>query len=190
MAHPSGAPHKVTTDRRQLVTFFLLLAGFSAVFGYAVLPYMDPARSNLVGQPAPPLTLPVLAGGPAGNRISLSDYRGRIVVLDFWASWCGPCRAQAPILERVARQFEARGVSFIGVNTGDDEENARSYWTSSGSSYPSVFDGQGAGARVFGATQLPTLVFIQATGKVAKVEARLLQEVELSAQLEQMLKQP
>lgn len=181
------AEHKPTTDRRQLVTFVGLLAAASGIFGYAVLPYLDPARSQVKGKTAPDFTLPVLSGGPEGNRISLSDYRGRVVVLDFWASWCGPCRAQAPILDALARKFEAQGVSFIGVNTGDEEANARAYLTKANLSYPSVFDGQGVVGRNFGADQLPTLAIVSPSGKTEMIESRLMTEKELTAHIEQVL---
>jgi cytochrome c biogenesis protein CcmG, thiol:disulfide interchange protein DsbE len=181
------AEYKTTTDRRQMLTFLGLAGAAAGVFGYAVLPYLDPGRSQLRGKAAPGFTLPVISGGPQGNRISLSDYRGRLVVLDFWASWCGPCRAQAPILDKLAQEYEARGVSFIGVNTGDEEVNARAYLSSTNPSYPSVFDGQGVAARNYGANQLPTLVIISKAGVTVMIEARMLTYAELSARLDQAL---
>jgi cytochrome c biogenesis protein CcmG, thiol:disulfide interchange protein DsbE len=181
------AEYKTTTDRRQILTFLGLGAATAGLFGYAVLPYLDPGRGQLRGKTAPDFTLPVVSGGPAGNRISLSDYRGRVVVLDFWASWCGPCRAQAPILDRLAQDYEARGVSFIGINTGDEEANARAYLQTAGVSYPSVFDGQGVVARNYGATQLPTLVIISRAGVTVMIEARMISQTEFAARIDQAL---
>ena len=173
------AEHKPTTDRKQVWTFLGLLALASAIFGYAVLPHLDPVRSKLVGNLAPDFTLRLISEGEDGNRLALSDLRGQVVLLDFWASWCAPCRVQAPILEQFARTNEDKPITVIGVNTGDAEPAALEFVKSMGISYPVVFDEQGLVARAFGANELPTLVVINAEGEISSIEARVLREPEL-----------
>jgi peroxiredoxin len=181
------AEHKQTTDPRQLWTFAGLVLLVVAIFGYTVLPLMDPGGRASVGKPAPDFTLGVLAANSEGNRIQLSDYRDQVVVLDFWASWCAPCRAQAPIIDRVSRQFESRGVRVIGVNTGDAPQAAIEFMSAAGLSYPSVIDTTGAVARAFGAHQLPTLVLIDKMGQIVSVQARIVSEEELSSMVEELI---
>lgn len=183
------AEHKPTTDPRQLWTFFGILALVAAIFGYAVLPYMDPGRSRLSGKPAPDFTLEVISGAEAGNRIQLSALRDHVVVLDFWASWCGPCRQQAPIIERVSQKFAAEGVRVLGVNTSDRIEPAQDYLQSAGLSYPSVIDKTGEVSHAFGADALPTLVVIDKKGNVRSVQARVVPEHELTALIAGALKE-
>lgn len=171
--------HKKTSEPRQLWTFFGLLLLAAAIFGYAVLPYLDPGRAKLVGRQVPEFALPTISGAEPGSRIDLEDYRGRVVLLDFWASWCPPCRTQAPIMDRVARRFEDQGVSVIGVNTGDEPDAALAFIEQAGLTYPSVVDLDGSVSRVFGASQLPTLVVVDPQGKVVNVQARVVKEPEL-----------
>ncbi|HEX2735526.1 MAG TPA: TlpA disulfide reductase family protein [Polyangiaceae bacterium] len=182
------AEHKPTTDPRQLWTFFGLLVFVAAFFGYVILPYMDPGRSRLSGKPAPDFTLEVISGSDAGNRIQLSSMKDHVVVLDFWASWCGPCRQQAPIIDRVSHKFDADGVRVLGVNTSDRIEPAREYLEGAALSYPSVIDNTGAVSHAFGADALPTLVVIDKHGNVRSVQSRVVPEHELTALIASALK--
>lgn len=184
------AEHKPTTDRNQVWTFMGLLALACAVFGYAVLPHMDPGRSRLQGERAPDFTLRVISGGEPGNRLALSDQRGQVVLLDFWASWCGPCRIQAPILERFAAMHAQDKVTVIGVNTGDAEPAALEFIRSVGVTYPVVFDEQGMVSRAFGASELPTLVVIDPEGNVSSIDARVFKEQELEQLVKDARKSP
>jgi thiol-disulfide isomerase/thioredoxin len=174
------AQHKPTSDPKQAWTFLGLLLLVSAIFGYAVLPYFDPGKSRLVGSMAPSFTLGVVNGGENTNRINLDDLRGNVVVLDFWASWCAPCRAQAPIIDRVARAHLDRPVRILGVNTSDHEESARQFWQTNGLRYASVLDLTGDVARAFNAYELPTLVVIDAAGFITFAGARVISEPELT----------
>ncbi len=181
------ALHKPTTDPKQIWTFLGLAAFLCAIFGYAVLPLMDPGRGKLGGQQAPDFTLKVLSGGEQDSRLALSDQQGQVVILDFWASWCLPCREQAPILERFAATHKDDKVTVIGVNTGDVEPAALDFVRTAGITYPTVFDEQGAVARAFHAEELPTLVVIDPTGKVIATAARVVREGQLEEWLEKLL---
>lgn len=172
------AKHKPTTERRQIFTFLGLGAAAVLFFTYALSPYLERSTHALVGKPAPVFTLRVIFGGEPGSRINLEDLRGGVVLLDFWASWCPPCRAQTPILDKIAKQAGS-GVTVLGVNTGDDEAAAVRFMRSQNVEYASVIDATGAVGRAFGATELPTLVVVDPAGAVFAVERRLVPESEI-----------
>lgn len=101
-----------------------------------------------------------------GGTFKLSDYWGRPVVLNFWASWCGPCRAEAPVLEEAWRQYKDRGVMFVGIAVQDREENAWAFIKEFGLTYPIGLDVDDRIAALYQVTGLPTSVFIDANGRI------------------------
>jgi len=151
-----------------------VLIGLSALFGVAIRPRLVLPGGGMVGKPAPELTLPVVANAlpgagaaPAPNaKASLADLKGHPVLLDFWASWCGPCAMEAPVVDRVSRRFERKGLVVLGVNVSDTPDVVRAYAAQKGLSYPMVTDpGSGVSNR-FGVKQLPSLVMIDKQGNV------------------------
>jgi thiol-disulfide isomerase/thioredoxin len=85
---------------------------------------------------------PALAGTTlAGQRLSLSGYRGKVVVLNFWGSWCPPCRLEGPFLQAMSAAYAPKGVQFVGVDIRDDPASARAFLQNIGSTYPNLFDG-------------------------------------------------
>jgi peroxiredoxin len=119
-------------------------------------------------QAAPALDGSALGGG----RVRLSDYRGKVVVLNVWASWCGPCRAEAPELSQVQRHLAARGVQVLGVDTDADRSQGRAFASDHHLAYPSLHD---PGSRQlvrrlpgrYLAQTLPYTLFIDRNGKIA-----------------------
>ena len=120
---------------------------------------------------APGFTLPLLKDdpdlGPAGTEIGLADLEGRPVVLNFWASWCDPCRAEAPILEEVWRNYRDRGVVVLGIDTQDLSENAIAFLDETGTTYPSVRDGSSRTEEDYEATGVPETFLIDQEGRIA-----------------------
>jgi len=160
-----------------LIGAVLLLA---AVLGFAILPLFRTPRSKLVGLQAAGFTLPVMVGGEPGSRVRLADLRGKVVVLDFWASWCAPCRAEAPVIDRVARRHDGKGVVVLGVTTSDDDwQRAVQFVKSHGLGYTTVFDEGDHVANAFQVRELPTLVVIDKNGIVTAVRPRMVHEEEL-----------
>jgi peroxiredoxin len=158
----------------------------SALFGYVVLPYLSRHTSKsgaLIGQPAPDFSLPVFHGGDAGSRIQLSSLRGQVVVLDFWASWCQPCVAQAGILSALAPRLQD-DVMLVGINTDDTPERARQFAKTHELPYPSVLDG-GEAAHAFGARSLPTLIIIDREGRISSTAVGVMSESELEEAIEE-----
>jgi cytochrome c biogenesis protein CcmG, thiol:disulfide interchange protein DsbE len=119
---------------------------------------------GLVGQRAPVFDLRDDRGAP----VSLARYRGQIVVMNLWASWCPPCRAEMPDLQTVAGEYARRGVVVIGVNQGESAQRAAAFARSLGIAFPIwIDDGQQYG-RVYAALGLPTTVVIDRNGTVVR----------------------
>jgi len=110
----------------------------------------------------PDIVLPAFDGPP----VSLPGLHGHPVVLNFWASWCVPCREEAPLLQAVWQQFHARGLIVLGVDTQDLSTPAQAFIAQYGLSFPAVRDADGSVARRFGATGVPETFFISADGRI------------------------
>jgi cytochrome c biogenesis protein CcmG, thiol:disulfide interchange protein DsbE len=150
------------------------------VLGLTVLPTFNPPHSKLVGLPAAEFTLPVMTGGDPGSRVRLRDLRGKVVVIDFWASWCAPCRAEAPIIDKVAKNHDGKGVVVLGIATsGDDWGRAVEFIQSQNLKYTTLFDDGDHVASAFRVQELPTLVVIDREGLVSAVRPRMVHENEL-----------
>jgi peroxiredoxin len=128
------------------------------VAGLSIADYR--ARTSGDRRPAPQFTAPALGGG----ELSSSDFEGRVAVVNFWASWCGPCRLEAPDLEATWRAYEGRGVQFLGVNFRDDRYAARAFKDEFGLTYPSAFDPSGSLAHKFQVLALPSTFVISDEG--------------------------
>ena len=116
-----------------------------------------------VGRTAPNFTLPLLSND---EQVSLSSYRGKAVVLNFWASWCGPCKDEAPLLESAWNRYKDKGVVVIGVDAQDFDVDAQRFVDRAGITYPIVRDKHGSMLGRYGVTGFPETWFIDAHGKI------------------------
>ncbi|MDT4914860.1 MAG: hypothetical protein QOC66_3988 [Pseudonocardiales bacterium] len=135
------------------------------------------------------------AGGFTGNLLdggttSLAQRKGKVVVINFWATWCGPCKTETPQFDSVYRTIKARGVDFLGIDTKDVRSNAQSFVKTYDITYPMIFDEQGETALRLGqlpAAALPFTVLVDKQGKVAAVYIVRLSAKDLTGALDKLL---
>lgn len=111
---------------------------------------------------APDFTLTSLAG----RTLSLHDLRGHYVLLDFWATWCGPCRMEMPRLDDLQRKYAGRGLEVVGVNSGEAPKRVRRFIEQKGTSYTILLDPDNQVSHLYNARYIPTLVVIDPNGDV------------------------
>lgn len=116
-----------------------------------------------VGEAAPAGPLPRLIGKGEG---SLAEYRGRWVLVNFWASWCIPCRQEAPTLERFQRRYGGPGFTVLGIDTRDLSGDGQHFVHQYGLTYPQLRDGDGQRAHEFGTTGVPENFLVNPRGKL------------------------
>ncbi len=119
--------------------------------------------SPLVGKPAPPFTLK----GVKGSTVSLAAYKGKVVLLDFWATWCAPCRIEMPRVEKLYREFRAKGLVVFGVDYAEDPATVKGFLAKNPYSIPILLDVNGDVGRKYQADGIPTLVVIGRDGRIS-----------------------
>jgi cytochrome c biogenesis protein CcmG/thiol:disulfide interchange protein DsbE len=112
---------------------------------------------------APAWTLERLDGK---GELAIESLRGKTVVLNFWASWCGPCRDEMPLLQKGSKRWQGKDVVFVGIDAKDVRGDARKFLARYGVTYPNVYDGKGSTIGRYGVTGYPETYFIDKTGKV------------------------
>ena len=173
-----STPSAFATRGRRWVTVVLVLGAVGALgslLSSAVLRTQGPGRGGLAinttgraapirVRPAPPFTLALFDGG----TLRLEDKRGRVVVVNFWASWCPPCREEAPELQAAWQAYRGRGVVFVGVNVWDAEATARAFLRAFGITYPNGPDPKGRILIEFGVTGIPETYIIDSEGRIVR----------------------
>ncbi|MDP9401347.1 MAG: TlpA family protein disulfide reductase [Actinomycetota bacterium] len=172
-----------------------IVAGLAALALVALLAYgmvgtgedttLDEAVRRGDRPPAPDLSLPVLGTGSAQ---ALSDLRGEVVVLNFWASWCDPCKEEAPVLERAHQRLRAEGAgTVLGVTFRDASPASMRFVREQRLSYPSVRDVDGELAERFGTRSLPETFVIDREGRIAAVARGQLDQATIDRALDEVL---
>ena len=126
-----------------------------------------PVLATQPGEPAP-----VFQGAPLTGRaaIRLEDYRGKVVYLDFWASWCAPCRLSLPWMERMHREFGAAGLEIIAVNVDEKTAEALRFLKRFPVGFPVIADKQGEIAALYNVQDMPSSYLIDRAGVVREVQ--------------------
>jgi thiol-disulfide isomerase/thioredoxin len=151
-------------------TRWLIIAAAAIVAAMILIPLFHAQSpsvtgpAGMAGQSAPVFDL----RDDNGNSASLAHYRGKIVVMNLWASWCPPCRAEMPDLQRVAREYAGEGVVVVGVNQGESADRAATFARSLGITFPIWIDDSQRYGRVYAALGLPTTVVIDRKGVVLR----------------------
>jgi DsbE subfamily thiol:disulfide oxidoreductase len=125
-----------------------------------------------------------------GGSVDAADLAGKVAVVNFWATWCGPCREEQPALQRTYEAYHDRGVAFVGVNARDDTAAARAWIREFGVTYPSIEDQAGAWADDFGFVGLPDTYVVDRTGTIRYQITGATNQQQLSGVLDELLAAP
>jgi cytochrome c biogenesis protein CcmG/thiol:disulfide interchange protein DsbE len=169
-------------------TFVVVIGviGVIGLLGYGLL--SKGGDSIAVGDPAPDKELSELGGDGSGE---IADYRGRWVLVNFWASWCTPCRSEAPALETFQRQHSPQGFTVLGINLDDTSDDAIAFVRRFGLTYPQLRDGDGSDRRdAYGMTGFPESFLVDPAGKLAVIRRGPVDERYLAEQVAPRVKSP
>jgi len=129
---------------------------------FSVLAVSALASSGLQGQVAPDFALK----SSSGENLRLSEYRGNVVMVNFWATWCGPCRQEMPLLDELYARYQRVGFSLLGVNIDDNASKAMTMVSELGVSFPVLFDSRKEVSKLYEVEAMPVTVIIDREGTV------------------------
>ena len=132
-------------------------------------------------QKAPDFSLSLFSGFEGSTDLRLEYLAGRPVLVNVWASWCGPCRAEMPAIERVWQRHRDRGLVVVGVTIQDREEDAKAFMAEVGVTYPVGLDADGSISRAYSVQGVPSTYFITDTGEIARAWAGVITEDRLES---------
>jgi len=132
---------------------------------FAIFAASSLASSSLEGQVAPDFVLK----SSTGENLRLSEYRGDVVMINFWATWCGPCRQEMPLLDELYSRYERVGFTLLGVNIDDDSRQAMKMIDELGVSFPVLFDESKDVSKLYAVEAMPVTVLVDREGTVRYV---------------------
>lgn len=127
----------------------------------------------------------------SGKNLKLSEHRGEVVMVNFWATWCGPCRQELPLLNRLHEQYRKAGFTLLGVNIDDRPDVAQTMAKKLGITFPVLFDTEKRVSRLYDVNAMPSTVLIDRDGKVRYIHLgyRAGYETSYESQIRELLKQ-
>ncbi|HEY7168638.1 MAG TPA: TlpA disulfide reductase family protein, partial [Candidatus Binatia bacterium] len=146
---------------RRLIITFAIIAPILALLAYGFQRNAHYINTPLIAKQAAPFTLTLFDG----KRVTLADLRGKAIFLNFWASWCEPCRAEAKDLEAAWQRLKDKNMVFLGVALQDSDENSRGFVQEFGLTYPNGRDDSGKIAVDYGVWGIPETFFIDPQGR-------------------------
>lgn len=173
-------------SRRRLLVGAAILLPALAVLALLAYGFRTDSRyipSPLIGKSASAFTLPLFDG----TVLRLEDLRGKVVFLNFWASWCVPCREEARALEAAWRAHRTRDVVFVGINIQDKEPEARAFLREFGITYPNGTDQGSKIAMDYGVYGIPETFFIDRSGRIAYKHIGAMPPAAIAAKLDETL---
>jgi peroxiredoxin len=156
MAQRLPAQHRIARFLRAFARV-LLISSLAAVAGAS--------PTALIGQPAPDFALPT----SAGVNLRLSENLGDVVVINFWATWCGPCRQEMPLLDEIQAKYHRAGMVLLSVNLDEDRQRAEEFVRTLKISYPVLLDERKDVARAFQVGTMPATVLVDRSGVIRYV---------------------
>ncbi len=188
---PNTAIRRTGVSRREIlmaaagVGIGLLIIGLVWLFvGRTAQADLPPVGET--NRPAPNLELPALNGG----TIKLSDYRGKVVLVNFWGTWCDPCKEETPALQAMHQELEQQGLVILGVNLYSQETQGepavRAFLDNYSVTYPMALDVKGEAARDFQISPIPVSYFIDKTGTIRFVKLGVLSKADVRALFERL----
>jgi cytochrome c biogenesis protein CcmG/thiol:disulfide interchange protein DsbE len=172
-----AVPQRISTFGVVAILSILALLG---VIGYAL--YQRSLSQPTTG-PAPTFTVTTFDNEP----FALADLKGKVVVINFWASWCQPCRDEAPLLEQMWLEYRDRGVVFLGVNTDDIESKALAYMAEFSVTYPNAPDVGGKIEDQYRITGVPETFIVNPNGEISRHFIAPVNERDLRAEIDRAL---
>lgn len=132
---------------------------------FTVFTVTSVASSGLTGQPAPDFVLK----SASGENLRLSEYRGDVVMINFWATWCGPCRQEMPLLDELFTRYRRVGFNLLGINIDDDSRRAMKMIKDLGVSFPVLFDETKAVSKLYAVEAMPVTILVDREGIVRHI---------------------
>lgn len=133
-----------------------------AVLAAALLGTAWPAAATDGAVPAPQFSLASRAGG----QVSLADLKGQVVMINFWASWCGPCRQEFPALDQIYAKYKPMGFTLVAINVESEQADAEKFLSATPASFPILFDPDNTVSGKYGVSAMPTTVLVDRQGRV------------------------
>jgi len=175
--------------RRVILGLLVILAGL-VIYSLLFYPLDAPPEGD---NPTPPNTGQIdLAPDFSltdldGNTVSLSDYRGqKNVYINFWASWCGPCKLEMPDIEEIHREYEDKDLVVLTVNVGESQNVVEKYINSNGFSFPVLLDPEMAVSKLYKVNSIPVSIFIDKEGKIINQRVGLLTKEQMLSYIEKL----
>jgi cytochrome c biogenesis protein CcmG/thiol:disulfide interchange protein DsbE len=182
---PAQASQPQNKRRRRILIFSIVSLLNLALLALLLKLLLTPATNTvladpLIGHPAPNFSLAMVQPSTGKSVLSLSNFKGKAIVLNFWASWCDPCKEEAPLLENAWKQAQAQGknIVFLGIDFQDPNSNALNFLHTYGITYPTVIDTNGSVASKYHIVSLPDTIFINQHGTVV---SKVLQQITAQA---------